>query len=184
MIEHNAKTWGISITEFETSFKNNTIGTFKAPSSTVKNFNNFATDADKTKAFMAIANTYIDALRTTSKGKSLNKLSWDWLQKDTKDFLKEGVYGAIQHAVLNRQIWEKINTSSISTPNFSMSIDSQNWLLTNDVFGKFVHNSLTLSGVDEYEWVTEEELLTITNSTTGRIEIIGKADLEKIAELI
>lgn len=185
MITHDVNTWGVSRAEFENTWPQNIIGKFQPPISVVRAFNNFATDADKDRCFNAIANTYITAIRTTSKGKNLNFIPFQTgLMKDTKDALKDGLYGALQHACKNQQFWEKMNGSSVTTPNFTLSNELTGWLLTNDVFGKFAHNSLTVSGLADYVWVTNQELITLTNEATGRVEVIGKAAVEDVAPLI
>ncbi len=183
MIQHNSKTWDITITGFEDStvFVGNTIGTFKVQSSMIKRFNDFANATDKERAFNAIADTFIHGLINTAKSKVLKTIPFDALEDDTRYYLQQAAYGAIQHAILNRTIWEQLNTSGITTPNFTINSDSTNWLLQEDKFGSFVKDAIANSGIAEYEWVTEDYLYTATGN--GNVKVIARADLEQIKKI-
>lgn len=63
------------LTYFETVFRTNTIGKFKAPASTVARFNGFKTLADRKAAAENIANIYI-AAASKMKAKQLYVLKF------------------------------------------------------------------------------------------------------------
>ncbi len=182
---HNTERWfgtdAALLTYFETYFHKNTMGTFKVPSSTLARFNNFQDDADKWRLINNLGNIAIDVIASSPKGKKLKQLPWSRIEVDSQDKLKEAVCEMIQHMVLNRTIWEKINTSSIQTPSFSMSADLVSWLLTADMIGHIARTSLEASGINEYEWMYEGQLYTELQN--GNIKLLAKADLDTLPEV-
>ncbi len=183
---HNTERWfgtdAALLTYFEVSFLKNTIGTFKVPSSTLARYNNFATDKDKWDLINHLGNISIDIITSSAKGKKLKQLPWSRLEQDTQYKLKEAVCEMIQHMVLNRTIWEKINTSTVQTPTFSMSSDLVSWLLTSDMIGHIARTSIEVSGVNDYEWMFYGEMVKQTQN--GNIKVIAKADLDTLPEVV
>lgn len=184
---HNVDTWFGSddnqslLNYFENTFSKNTIGEFKAQHSVANRFNDLQTQDDKAKLINALGNIFIDGLLGSPKGYMVKQIPFTWLEDDTKFVFKESLCEAIQHCVLNNQIWEKINSSNVSTPDFTISSDSTSWLLTADIFGQYYRVALSQSGIETYEWVEENVLWQ--NTTNGNVKIVGKADKETIKEL-
>ncbi len=183
---HNIPKWfgteDALLNYFEGNFNKNTIGKFKVPSSTLTRFNNFADDIDKWTIINNLGEIAIDVIASSPKGKKLRNIPWARLETDTQDKLKEGVCEMIQHMILNRTIWEKVNSSSVQTPTFSMSSDLVSWLLSADMVGHIARTSLEASGINEYDWLFYGEM--IQETANGNIKVIAKADLDTLPEVV
>lgn len=167
---------------FENLWTKNSLGTFKAPRSIIANFNNLQTTQDKENCIGVIAEIYITSITTSSMGAKLRKIPWEWLEEDTRYYLKDGLLNAVIHAVRNNQIWERINASTVNLGSTQITQDTTNWLISNDVFGIFAKQSITASGINHYEWW--EEGMLIADAKNGNIrKVVGKADLETLKEL-
>lgn len=176
-ILHNTETWFGSdkgfIDYFEQEFKNNKLGTLKFPATHVNRFTDSSTGIfNKEKAAASIANDYINAIHRY-KYKQLSRLKFDWLvQGGTQNMLRDAVCEAVQHAITNRNIFEIVNASSVSTPSFSMNRDTPGWLLSADMMGKSGWTNLQISNIEKYKVVTEDVLATET--ANGNTIIIGR----------
>ncbi len=159
---------------FEDDFRGNTIGTLKFPATSAARFNNIATEIDKAALANAVASSYLWGI-VKLKWKQLGKTPFYMLEADTQKYLKDAVCEAVQFAVLNKQVWERVNASSISTNTFSVNQDTTSWILTADMYGKMAWNLIQISGIDEYEWVEEDVLFTGTEK--GNVKIIGRTDV-------
>lgn len=126
---------------------------------------------DEERAFTELCQTYINALITS------NDL---FTQIEFKDFpklfqknIRFGIYNAIEFATLNRQVWEKVNNSSVSSPNFNMNVESTNWLLSSDMLGLKSWNYIVASGL--------HDMKIVGDSFVGRL-ISGNEDCTIIKE--
>ncbi len=176
MVTQNIQSWfgggADLLTYFENNFEKNTIGTFKAPASAVKRV------PVREDLIESLGNIMVSALVAGPKSGNLKTIPFNFLEADTQKHLKEAVCEGIQHMVMNRNVWERINSSSVTTSNFTLNTDSTGWLLTADMFGQIARTAVVASGIRDYEWVVEDQLFT--GSTNGNVKIIGKADLDTI----
>lgn len=171
---HSIEKWygtGLNLLNEFTNSEYQTLGSFKVPASLSKYFNDTATQDDVVKVITRIGNIYIDALLNTPKARKLRYLPWTWLEPKDKEYLKDGLIKALEHAVRNHQVWERINNMNITTPNFTLSQDQTAWVLSGDVFGMFASNSITNAEIDLYEVVGSEYFYEQPN---GNIKIIGR----------
>ncbi len=163
---------------FENTFKRNTMGTLKMPSSVIRNSQKTIEELGE-----AIAQTYLDVI-IRLKYTVLRNVKFSWLLPQDMEALQEALCGAVQHAIVNRNVFERLNASSISTNTFSISEDTTNWLLTKDALGMYAWSTLQSTGIDEYEIVCEDDMDFFIQTNNGNIQILGKYDLEKVEELI
>ncbi len=177
-VKHNVETWfgaDDALWDFyQNQFRGNTSGGFKAPRSMLRRFNNFATKADIVKAINSLGEVYIQGI-VHLKYKQLKRTPFIMFEEDTRDYLMQAVCEAIQFAMFNEQVYERVNASTVSTPSFTLNRDTTNWMLTMDMYGKMAWNLIQNSGIDEYYWVTEDVLFTDT--LNGNVKLIGKGDL-------
>lgn len=152
---------------------------------------------DVDKALYEMATTYINAivsmfyiLRQTPFYMFEGGMTLDVNHNVTKapikgsdqDMLRNVVFNAMEYCVLNRQVWENVNGSSISTPNFNINITQTNWLLTKDMVGRKASNILDILELDQYEWILEPTKFLQTKN--GNFKILGKAKIEDIPEIV
>lgn len=178
-IKQNVTTWfgkgdNDLLDFYQNEFRGNTTNGFKAPRAMVRRYNNFATQDDIYKAINAIGEIYIQGI-THLKYEQLKVTPFAMLEEDTKDSLKQAVCEAIQFAMYNEQVYERVNSSTISTNNFTMNKDTTSWMLTMDMYGKMAWNLIQNSGIDEYHWVVEDVLFADT--LNGNVKLLGKGDL-------
>lgn len=176
--------WGISLTDYNKLGWGSAISTFKAPNSVIKRFrttNVVGTDIfDVERAFNEIAITYIISLKSSFQ--ILRDVPFKKFDEDTKQYLRMAVYAAIEYCVLNNQVWERVNSSTVSTPNFSMTSEQVGWLTSRDMLGMKAEGFVTLSELKNYEWATEDDIWTRTDK--GNIIILGKQDITNVKELL
>ncbi len=192
MITHDLDKWNISLEDYEKGGWGSAVGRFKAPASIIKKFrkdvwiNNttgevITTDPNDTvnwtaqnvfdvdTAFNELATTYM--LGVVSMFQILRNVEFGWLDEDTRDSLRRAIYNAIEYAVLNRQVWENINGSSISTPNFTITADQTAWLVNSDMYGMKAWNLITNSGLQDYYF--EEANRFFQSTPNGNAKVIG-----------
>lgn len=167
---------------YKDNFIYDTQNGIKVPRSVARKFNNLEDDVSGTvnpktgidyTAIMlnVLANTYISAMVSAPNAKILKRIKFSWLLEKDKDIMRQAVCKAVLHALQNKIIYERIIGTNVSTPNFSMSTDTVQWMLSGDVFGMFVRNSLNEAMIDLYE-VVGSEIYTI--KTNGNIQLIGR----------
>lgn len=161
---------GSFVDYFNNQFKRRTIGELKVPASTAREFNNSVAVVGEN-----IAQKYIDII-VYLKYTLLTKIKFNWLLQKDQEELREVVAEAVQHAVQNRAVWQKINSSSISTSGFTINSDSTNWLLSKDALGTFAWTILQNLGIDEYEVIEEDDYQIWTETANGNYQYIGWFD--------
>lgn len=182
------KDWGISIADYESGEWGTSVGKFRVYPTIIKRFRKTITNTDGTKidvfdvqrCFDEVATTYVTAILATYE--IARQIKFTWFEEDTQENLKKAVYNAIEYAALNKQFWENVNGSAISTPNFNVTVDQTSWMLTTDMFGMKAHNFLTLSGIDEYTVYSLRDFYSM-KTVNGNERIVGKIDLAKFPEL-
>lgn len=156
---------------------------------------------DSKKAFAELAYTYITAIVSQYEifrqtpftffegGMKIDPNNGDITppeESSTQDYLRKAIFASIEHAVLNKQVWEDVSGSNISTPGFNINKDQVNWLMSTDMLGMKAHNMLINSGIEDYEWVSANTLFANgmnRNGLTGNIKVIGKVSLEDMPDL-
>lgn len=166
---------------FENDFKENIMGRFKASHSIVKQFNNFKTDKDRASVINAIGQTIINMILGTPTGRPLRKIPLSFLLKEDADELRTALCQEIQHLAQNRQFWERVNQSSMTTGSFTINSDATTWLINSDVFGQFAKTTLENSGIDQYEYVTDDEYIKIVK--LGNVVTIGRVPTDQMKKL-
>lgn len=183
--------WGVTLADFDKGGWGTAVGSFKVPASTIKRFRKDIKDPitnaitgnefDVERAFNEIAQTYINGV--VSLYKILRKTFFYWYPDKTQTLLRQAIYNAIEFSCLNKQLWQNINGSSISTPGFNVTVDNTSWLITSDMMGLKAWNLLNNSEIETYKKVSQGRVSAYTASTNGNFEVIGKWDDNKIPDL-
>ncbi len=192
-MELNSTTeWKLELDEYLNGLWGNISGNvFKVPATYVEAYTIEVTDPntgdlilefDQDTAFLQLAQTYIDGI--VEHYAILRRIKFGWLPEHTQKYLREAVYEAVQHALLNRQVWEKINTSTVNSGGLSVSNESTGWLITLNMFGKRGLNKLIKSEIEEYKIVNEGQMNVLLTTEKGNIEVIGQFDPNNIKELV
>lgn len=174
MIQHDATTWFEDkfLDFFEKDFKGNTMGTMKFPKSTLKNFDeNDITSINKLAN--NLANIWISAIARNKD--ILNQTEFIYFEKDTQESLKQAVAEAVQHAIYNRDIWERVNASTVSYSG-TFAMDTTGWLLSTDMFGKNAWNLIQNSGIDDYAWYDDKYVL-YEQLQNGNLKLLKVEDI-------
>lgn len=188
MIKNDVNTWfsnflvagELPVDYFENKFKTNTMGGFKVPASTALR-HQLTTQAEKNILFTRIAQIYIEAIVKLKYGK-LKSIPFKWLLTEDQEQLVNVVCEAVQHAMLNANVWQRLNGSNIAVGGFTFNVDNTPWIMTSDMFGTIGWVLLTNAQIDEYEWIADPHAYIRT--ANGNIQIIGKtSDIDLIAEL-
>lgn len=115
---------------------------------------NQITTFDAEKCFNEIALTYLNAifhkfsiLRMFASPEAMVT----YLLPEDIDYIKKAVYNAIEFASKNNQFWENINGSGFTQDNFSITIDSTAWLMTDDMFGAKARHYIENADLETYE---------------------------------
>lgn len=165
---------------FENKFKRNKLGTFKVPASVAKRFN-LADEAVRNALFISIAQTYIDVLQKQKK--KIKQLPFKAMLDEDRELLREWVCDAVQFCVLNNQVYQIVVGSNISTPSFTINVDTTPWVISADMIGMSAWNILSVVDIEAYDWVDTAGLWHAT--TSGNAQVITKtSDLAVIKELI
>lgn len=165
---------------FEASFKRNKMGTFKVPASVAQRFD-LTKEQVRTNLFASIGQTYIDVL--TKQKKKIKQLPFKAMLDEDRELFREWICDAVQFCVLNNQVYQVVIGSNISTPSFTINVDTTPWVLSADMIGITAWNLLSVIDVEAYDWVDERGLWAATQS--GNAQIITKtSDLELIKELV
>ncbi len=165
-------------TYFENSFKRNTMGTLKFSSSTIRNSQFTVEELGE-----SIAQQYIDIV-VKMMYPLLRNIKFSWLLPDDLEALRESVCSAVQHCLLNRNVFERLNSSSISTNTFSVNEDNTNWLLNKDMLGNYAWTTLRSTGIDEYKLVSDEDLGFFTETANGNYQLVGYISEDTMKELL
>lgn len=178
-IQHNVSSWfgtekDAFVNYFNNEFENKTIGKVLAyPVSTSKRFE-VDIDINYFNLSNAIANTWINAV-VKLKFNKFKSIPFNMLEIDTIKSLRDYVCEAVQNAIMNRNIWERTNGSSISGGSFSANLDMPSWTLTGDMCGKYAWNLILISGIDDY-FVYSNVEIEQTTENGNTLQIIGKLE--------
>lgn len=191
--------WKISLDEYNSGGWGGAFGGFKVNSSTIKRFTRKKTNPDGTVAtnpdgttqmffdaeacFDEIAIMYLNAV--VASYEVLRDGVYKWMDEDDRENLRKAVYAAVEFGVANKQLWENVNGSSISMPNFNVDVAQTSWLLTSDMFGMKAQNYLTNANLDEYDsyLIGMGYNESVVKDGAGNFRVIGKADLSAMPEL-
>ncbi len=178
-IKHNMEVWFSEVLDstnttpmswFESQFKNNRLGTFKAPRTVIKRFND---GNDLSKFFNALGQSYIElAIKMKPK---LKMIPFSMLEKQDRENWREYVCEQIQHAVTNRQTFQIINASNISTSSFTMNVDTTPWAFTADMLSMHGRNLIQNTEIDLYDIVDENVLYTETHN--GNVKVLRTIEM-------
>lgn len=192
-ILHSPKIWEITLEDFLKFGWGTAVNWFKLPKSIINRFrkdiqvtinNPDGTTTTQTKnvfdaetAFNEVAITYINAIVVMFS--ILRRHEWMEFEADTRQALKYAVYNAIEYSCLNRQLWENINESSISAPNFSIQANTVSWLITADMVGTKSWNWLIISGIEDYDDDFAEDVVYYTTRNKNTKYISRNLPLEE-----
>ena len=98
------------------------------------------------------------------------------LPQDMKDNFKTVIYKLMADLVMNRNIWLKTNTSSISIPNFTLSPEANTWILPIDAINMYVEASAYDMGLNDLEIIEIDDGELAMLKENGDQVIIGKWD--------
>ena len=181
--------WGIGPDDWKKGAWGNQLGyEIKYPASYVKRWtrtipdpnNRFKTirKFDEKSAFYELALNVIVAIRNMPKYKILKKIDkyFEYLPIETKQSIRAAVYQTMVHIILNKDIWQKVNATNISLPNWSASVDSTSWLLAQDMISKYAESYLANSDITDFDLVDEGDYVSYMQSANGDIKIINKVD--------
>ena len=168
-------------TDFTANTWGNPLGKIKYPPSFVKRWTIKTNDKgelifDEARAFKELAAMAIIYLRRNYK--ILRELGgrFQILPQDMKDNFKTVIYKLMADLVMNRNIWLKTNTTAISIPNFSLSPESNSWILPIDVINMYVEASAYDMGLNDLEIIEIDDGELAMLKENGDQVIIGKWD--------
>ncbi len=181
-ITHNMETWFKEVIDssdstkastfiewFETKFSNNRLGTFKVPNTVLKRF-----DSKEEDFFKAIGQGYIELIKKLKP--KLKMIPFAMLEEEDRATLREFIGEQIQFSMTNRQVFQIVNGSNISTPSFTINQDTTPWAFTSDMLSKRGAVLMQNSEVDLYEIVNEGVLWNETQN--NNIKVLRMIDLE------
>ena len=158
----------------------NALGKIKYPSSFVKRWTikldtNGNLVFDEERAFKELAAMSILYLRRNYP--ILREIGGRFkiLPQEMKDNFKTIIFKLMNDLVMNRNIWLKTNTSSISLPNFSISPETNTWILPIDVINVYVEASAYDMGLNDLEVIEVDESEMYKLEGEDQV-IIGKWD--------
>lgn len=158
---------------FETKFKRNLIGGFKVQAS-IARYWNLANTEQKNQLTTNVMQLFIDIV--VNKENNLRTIPFNdtGLLKFTREFLLEGVCLAVQEAIYNNNILPRSNGSNISTPSWTITVESTPWAFKQDPIGLIPWTIIENSKIRKYKWVGEGELFKLTPK--GNIQVISQTD--------
>lgn len=153
------------------------MGKLKFPASTIASIGIKEGQPGFDKAFKDlannIANIWISAIHNLKS--PLREIEFNELETDTQYLLRQAVAEAVQHAVLNKNVWERVNASSVSYAG-TFAVDTTGWLLTVNMFGQIAINLIQTSGIDDYEVVYDKNEI-VGYTANGNTRIIKETTL-------
>ena len=178
---HNMDKWfketGLDpIVYFNTKSESNRIGNFQVPRSIARKY----TSDTLGKFFNNLGQTYIElALKLKP---ILRSIPFAMLEKRDQNYLREYICEQVQYSVMNKQIIQIVNASSISTTSFTMNTDTTPWAFTSDMLSMRGKVLLQNAEIDFYDIIEEDVLYTETKN--GNIKILRKIDNENIPLMV
>ncbi len=182
-ITHNMDTWFKEVIDvndatkpstylewFETGFQNNRLGAFKVPHSTLKRFS-----AKEEQFFKAIGQGYIELIKKLKP--KLKSIPFAMLEAEDREALREFIGEQIQFSMINKQVFQIVNGSNISSPTFTMNLDTTPWAFTVDMLSNRGKVLMQNAEIDLYDIVDEGVLYQETQN--NNIKVLRLIDLEK-----
>lgn len=180
-IEHTVAKWFSDTTflDYFESDKNltNVDKTIKVQRTVAKNWD-LSVRSEVNKLVSTIAQKVIYAI---ARWKDMGIKPWELLGEDTKDNLRKAVCAAVRKVTKNREIDERTNASNINLGSISINVDNTNWLNAQDIIGKEAVDLVELSRIDDYDWATEDRLITMREN--GIVQAIASADLSVVPDI-
>lgn len=177
-VKHDVSTWfgknkNDFVTYYNDIFDRKTLGNELAfPQGIAKQFN-ISDDKSYFNLCNSVANTWISVIFKIKQA-ILAKTDFNLFEEDTKEALRKAVCEAVQNAIMNRNIWERTNGSSLSGGNFNLALDVPAWVFTSDGVSKFAWTLIQTSGIDEYEWIGDDDIYYTT--INGNVKVISKME--------
>ncbi len=170
------KTYGVSATDFETNGWGNPINTLKFPASYVKRWTNSSGTFDSDGAFNEILINSINVIRSVKPFLMSIDTYWDQMPESLTSFVKGAIYQVAVHLILNRNLWERINTSGTQVPNFTQTVDTTGWLVPVDMLSQFSNNLLRGSEIDQYELIDTGDRYAVQETFDNNYQLVGTID--------
>lgn len=180
-IKHSAEKWfadeGGFLKYYTEKYAGNIFKNIEIQRSVIKKWNKDDATEMNTLA-ERIANIHIRAI---TRWKEMNIKPWELLGEDTKFHLREAVCDAVKKVTKNNELYERTSAQNINLGQIQIVVDATNWMNAQDAIGAEAKNNVELSGIDDYEWILEDQLVVLRE--TGIIQTIAKADLNKVPDL-
>lgn len=182
-ITHNMETWFSEVIDtndatkadslidwFENYFKHNRLGTFKVPHTTLRRW-----EGNEEGFFASIGLGYIDLIKKLKP--KLKSIPFAMLEAEDRETLREYIGEQIQFAMTNKQVFQIVNGSNISTPSFTINTDTTPWAFTVDMLSNRGKVLMQNAEIDLYDIVDEGVLYQETQN--NNIKVLRLIDLEK-----
>ena len=106
---------------------------------------------DEYRAFQELAIIAIMYLRRNYPVLRQLGVKFEILPREIKEGVRDTIFRLMADLTMNRNIWLKTNTSSISLPNFTLSPEANTWILPIDAISLYVEASAYDAGLNDLE---------------------------------